>query len=261
MAKRREWEIQNPPRQKFTKTDLAKFENAWAGLPHIVCLGAEKNFVRFAEQMEEESIVVDENYFRCTVAKAILWRMTEKLFDTLDLQGYRANSVAYAVAWIAEQSERRIDLDRIWREQRVSPLLSNALKAVCKAAHGHITSQEGNPGEASKRESCWNAFRRSSLSIHDGWKAELLGIASTAAGLEENNLSYNWERLRHSFIKDARTLADLESLTGRTWVATRRDDPVYIYAEKNWAELRGMYGMGARKIGSLIEILSSAGRL
>ena len=31
---------------KFTKTDLAKFEHAWEQLPHVVSLGAQKNFAK-----------------------------------------------------------------------------------------------------------------------------------------------------------------------------------------------------------------------
>jgi hypothetical protein len=116
-ARRREWEKQNPPNQKCTKTDLAKYEHAWLGLPHLVCFGAEKSFVRLAERMEEDGEPeVNLDFFRHAVAKAILWRTAEKLFDTLDLEGYRANSVAYAMAWLAEKSGRRIDLNRIWSE-------------------------------------------------------------------------------------------------------------------------------------------------
>jgi hypothetical protein len=80
---------------------LAKFEHSWLGLPHLVCHGAEKNFVRFAERLEDDGEPeVNLDYFRHAVAKAILWRTAEKLFDTLDLEGYRANSVAYAIAWL-----------------------------------------------------------------------------------------------------------------------------------------------------------------
>ncbi|MBI1760664.1 MAG: AIPR family protein [Acidobacteria bacterium] len=263
LAKRREWEAQNPPRQKFTKTDLAKFENAWMGLPHLVCLGAEKNFVRFAEQMEEEGeLVVDENYFKQAVAKAILWRAAEKLFDSLELQGYRANSVAYAIAWLAEQTERKLDLEHVWREQRLSAELSNALKAACAAAHKHICTQAGNPGEASKRELCWNAFRKTALSPSGIWQNGLTSLiipaGKLAANQEENALITSWERVRQDFIHDPRTVAELESLTGKNWVVIRRDDPIHIYAEKSWIQLRGMRGLGARKIGGLIEILTIA---
>jgi len=128
-AKQEKWAKQNPMQQKFTKTDLAKYEHAWLGLPHLACRGAEKNFEEFAKRLEEDGEpVVDRNFFEQVVARIILWRSTEKLFDTLEKVGYRANSVAYAVAWLAEHSDRRIDLDGIWREQRLKSEISDTLR-------------------------------------------------------------------------------------------------------------------------------------
>ena len=43
-AQVRQWEGEQPMEQKFTKADLAKFENTWDELPHLVCRGAEKKF-------------------------------------------------------------------------------------------------------------------------------------------------------------------------------------------------------------------------
>ncbi len=141
-SRRKDWEQQNPAHQKFTKTDLAKYEHYWKALPHSVCLGSEKNFRIFAERMEEDGEpVVDENYFKHVVARAILHRTAEKLFSTLDLEGYRAESIAYALAWLVQESKQRLDLERIWREQRVPPLLCEALKTVSLAAHRHIMRQ------------------------------------------------------------------------------------------------------------------------
>jgi DNA mismatch endonuclease, patch repair protein len=87
----------------------------------LVCLGAEKNFINFAERMEENGAPVgDQNYFKLIVGKAILWHRAEDLFDELELEGYRANSVAYAVAWMAVKSGGCIDLMAItgWRRRR-----------------------------------------------------------------------------------------------------------------------------------------------
>lgn len=258
-AKRSDWERQNPQNQKFTKTDLAKFEHSWLGLPHLVCLGAEKNFNKLAERMEDEGEpVVDQNYFKHAVAKAIMWRATEKLFDALDLEGYRANSVAYAVAWLAEHSARRIDLERTWNGQRCSQALYEALKAVAAAAHEHITRQEGNPGEASKREACWQAFKQQEIALSDGWRAELADHAFVPANNEAESLSTEWEQVRHGFIEDSRTVGELAALTGKNWVTARRGDPVYFYAEKPWDELREMPRMGSKKLRGLVEIYSAA---
>ena len=265
-TQRRKWETENPPQQKFTKTDLAKFEHAWLGLPHLVCLGAEKNFNKLAERMEEDGEpVVDQNYFKHAVAKAILWRTAEKLFDTLELDGYRANSVAYALAWLAEGSERCINLDRVWNEQRITPALCDALKAVCAAAHKHITSQDGNPGEASKRESCWGEFREKKLSEPEAWRGELSETAFIVANTEEEALSAEWERVRHDFVNDSRTIGELEAVTGKVWMRTRRGDTIYFYAEKPWKKLRteklrGNQRLGITTLRGLVELASAAAR-
>jgi len=258
-ARRREWEKVNPPDRKFTKTDLAKFEHAWLGLPHLVCLGAEKNFVRFAERMEDDGEPeVNLDYFRHTVARAILWRTAEKLFDTLDLEGYRANSVAYAVAWLAEKSGRRIDLNRIWNEQRLSPALCEALKAVCNVAWEHLTHQQGNVGEASKKAECWEAFKRKEIALPTGWQNEFADSPFIAPRSEEEALAAAWERLRHKFIADSRTMEGVEAYTNREWVRTRRRDLVSSYAVLTWQQLRLRPGLGLKKLRALVEMLAIA---
>ena len=260
-SRKREWEVQNPPHQKFTKTDLAKFEHAWIGLPHLVCLGAEKNFIKLAERMDDDGEpVVDQNYFKHVVAKAILFRTAEKLFSAQELDGYRANSVAYAVAWLAERSGRRIDLGRIWEDQRLSQALCDALKVACAAAHEHITTQEGNPGEASKREPCWEEFRGIDLPTGEDWRKELAEAPFVPANTEEEALAQEWENVRQRFANDSRTMGELEACTGKVWVNKRRGDPVYSYAEKTWRQLRTEPGLGLKKLRGLVELFSAAGR-
>jgi hypothetical protein len=260
-ARMREWEKQNPPRQKFTKTDLAKFEHAWMGLPYLVCMGAEKNFNKFAERMEDDGEpLVDQNHFKYSIARAILWRTAEKLFDTLDLEGYRAQSVAYSIAWLAEWSKRCIDLNRVWSEQRLSPALCDALKFVCGEAHTHIASQEGNPGEAAKKEFCWRDFRETRLSEPTEWRQELSETAFLPATTEADTLASEWERIRDGFINDQRTIEALEAQTGKEWVVSRRRHLVHDYAEKSWEQLRGVRGLGLRKIRGLVELLSASAR-
>ncbi|MCX6928265.1 MAG: AIPR family protein [Verrucomicrobia bacterium] len=258
-ARRRDWEKQNPPSQKFTKTDLAKYEHAWMGLPHFVCLGAEKNFVRFAERMEDDGeSEVNLDYFHHAVAKAILWRTAEKLFDTLELEGYRANSVAYALAWLAEKSGRRIDLNRIWSEHRLSQALCEAVKAVCQASWEHLNHQQGNIGEASKKAECWEAFRKKEIALKGDWQAELAKAAFIAPRSEEEALAAAWEQLRHKFLGDSRTVEGLEADTGREWIRTRRRDMISSYAVMTWDQLRQRPGLGLKKIRALVEMFAIA---
>lgn len=170
-GRQKEWVQRNPLGQKFTKTDLAKHEHAWLGLPHFVCRGAEKNFQVFAARLEDDGEpVVDRSFFEQVVARTIIWRAAERLFDSLELEGYRAQSVAYAIAWTAEHSARRIDLQKIWREQKVPEEISLVLLAVCREAHKFLSSRSGDVGEASKKPETWALFRSLEFEVQNGWQ-------------------------------------------------------------------------------------------
>jgi hypothetical protein len=175
-ARKKEWTQQNPPAQKFTKTDLAKFEHAWLGLPHLVCRGAEKNFEQFAARLEDDGEpTVARDFFEEVIARAILWRSAEKLFDSLDLIGYRAQSVAYAIAWVAEKSARRLDLQAIWKQQQLPADISEVLLAACREAHRFLSAQTGNVGEAAKKPDTWTQFKGVDVVKGDAWAVNLNG--------------------------------------------------------------------------------------
>src|SRR6202034_1753474 len=78
-AKQREFKKIHPLNQKFTKTDLAKFENTWDQLPWLVAYGAEKNFREFMLRLDKRGrFKPTPEYFEKLVAKAILFRSAEK---------------------------------------------------------------------------------------------------------------------------------------------------------------------------------------
>lgn len=258
-ALKKKWELENPPKQKFTKTDLAKYEHAWLGLPHLVCLGAEKNFNKLAERMEDEGEpVVDVNYFQRLIAKTILFRTAEKVFSSLDLTGYRAQSVGYAVAWLAERSQRRIDLDRIWMEQRLSPALVDSLGVVCAEAHRHITTADGNPGERSKKRDFWDEFGAISIELPPAWEEELAESAFETPTDEDDAIAAEWEKIRRLFLNDNRTIQGLEAYTNREWVAKYRRKPVASFAANDWKTLKKMPGLGTKKLKAMVEMFAIA---
>ena len=121
--------------QKFTKTDLAKFENTWDELPHFVCRGAEKNFGFWMTRRADDGWpVVDESYFRQLVAKALLFRRAEQIVSAQEHPGYRANIVTYAFAWLSRRSQQRIDLGETWRAQAITSTLAKLIDAAARAA-------------------------------------------------------------------------------------------------------------------------------
>lgn len=188
----------------------------------------------------------------------MLWRTAEKLFTTLELPQYRAQAVAYALSWLAEKSGRRIDLNRIWSEQRVPPGLCDAIPAVLKEAHAHLLRQTGNPSEAAKRPECWEAFRRLGINLSGAWQRELADTPFLPPCTETDLLADEWEKLRKQFVDDPRTIEGLEAFTGKSWVRTRRRDPVSSYAVLTWEQLRMRPGLGPKKVRDLVEMFAAA---
>ncbi|MEP0923408.1 AIPR family protein [Leptolyngbya sp. ST-U4] len=161
-AKQKQFISMNPLNQKFTKTDLAKYENTWNQLPHVVSLGAQKNFSRFTDLLARRGgFEVDESYFRRLIAKAVLFERAEKLVQAEQFGGYRANIVTYSLAYLSYRTAQAIDLDQIWKEQNVPVPLQEAIVLVSRQVHQIITDSPagGNITEWCKKEACWNRVR------------------------------------------------------------------------------------------------------
>ena len=166
-AEQRRFKVEYPKPQMFTKTDLAKFENVWDDHPRWVNLGAQKNFARYAERIgkewENSDTEFNEFYYRRSIARALIFRCTEKLVSAQSWYngGYRANIVAYAIALISKCStkhKKAIDFQQIWNTQTVPETLTEALAITAKFAHDDITNPpEGisNISEWCKKEGCW----------------------------------------------------------------------------------------------------------
>lgn len=167
VAERKKFDAEFPRSQFLTKTDLAKYENTWACLPHVVSLGAQKNFAEFARNIGKrwgsEGASFDELWFKRTIAKAITFRATEKLVSGAEWYegGYRANIVTYAIAKLVHDVEGRamvFDLELVWRKQDVPVELKSALLIAASAAQDIITHPpEGvrNFSEWAKKQACW----------------------------------------------------------------------------------------------------------
>jgi hypothetical protein len=136
----------------------------------VVSAGAEKNFreftIRLAKRQRRDP---DQQYFQRLVAKAILFRRSERLVSQGRFGGYRANIVAYTVAYVSHRTGQRIDLDRIWRDQDLSEELTSAVREVARAVHALITDPPGgaNVTEWCKREACWSGVRSLDIPLND----------------------------------------------------------------------------------------------
>jgi hypothetical protein len=189
-ARKKAWKGVHPSVQRFTKTDVSKFENTWAQLPHEVSRGAQKNFTIFMAHLGETPIKPQEEYFNRLIAKAILWKRTERLVTELKgdgrFVGYRANVVAYAIAKLSHASAQRLDLDAIWASQRLTEATESALVELANLAWDVLVNEapEGaNVTEWAKQERCWRALRDQAWSLPADLASELvvLGVRGTAS--------------------------------------------------------------------------------
>jgi hypothetical protein len=217
-AKIRAFESLNPVRQKFTKTDLAKYENTWNQYPHLVCTGAEKNFIKFTELfIEKGHPPVDSDYFQRLVAKAIMFKRAEKIVSEQNFGGFRANIVTYALAWLAHHTAQKIDLEKIWRDQDISQNLSDSMQIVSKEANEHILSPPANrrnPGEWSKHPDCWTTFREKKISIPSALQKELVELRRPQDG------RYTPDTPLTPAIHDAKTVKEINhtmEVSAETW--------------------------------------------
>lgn len=188
-AQRSQFLLQNPRKQLITKTDLAKYENAWRFLPHVVSQGAQKNFINFSNyasaEWEKNPDQFNEEYYRRVVVKAMLFRRTEELVGKQPWYegGYRANIVAYTIAKFAQilQFEgvgKLLDFKTIWNRQDLTPSIEQQLLLVAEQMFAIIVAPEGgfqNVTEWCKKEICWNRARDAHIPFVQDLAPELIG--------------------------------------------------------------------------------------
>ena len=86
--------------------------------------------------------------------------------------------MTYSVAYLCHRTESRIDLDSIWRNQRISAATAEALDAISEQVHRVITTPpgRGNVTEWCKRQACWERVRSIAISLPSGLMDELVNV-------------------------------------------------------------------------------------
>lgn len=176
-AQKKKFSQEYPRKQLFTKTDLAKFENVWERIPHIVSRGAQYNFAQYAKTVgvrwDADHDQFNEHWYKCIIAKAIIFKEMEKIVSSQPWYdgGYRANIVAYSIAKLADIAFTKgkvIDFEKVWQRQALTQGLYDALVKISGAVHGVIiNTPEGmkNVTEWAKKEGCWDRARKLEISI------------------------------------------------------------------------------------------------
>ena len=153
-------EIVTPPSRKITKTDLAKYMNAWGRKPDLVSLGSQKNFERFMDGLREvegqsPAPLPDVAAFKAMIAKAIVFKKTHALVRPM-FPAFQGNVAAYLVSMLADHLGDRIDLDKIWTRQDISQPLRQQLQVWAVEVNDALHSSSGGKmiSEWAKKPEC-----------------------------------------------------------------------------------------------------------
>lgn len=163
-------EVVTPTSRKITKTDLAKYINSWERKPDLVSLGSQKNFERFMDAMkvgegDEEPTLPNVSDFKKMIAKVILYKKTHALVRPM-FPAFQGNVATYLVSLLAEKIGNKLDLERIWSRQDISPELRQQLQIWAKEVNEALHKSSGGKmlSEWAKRAECWDAVKSASYS-------------------------------------------------------------------------------------------------
>jgi len=173
-AQQKKFKEQNPSSLKFVKSDIAKFINGWELEPHFVAQGSQKNFIHYTKKITDlvsKNKLPGENFYRKLIANAILFKTTDKLFgrkgfDAIGDTSLKALSVAYTVSYLHHLTNNRIDLWKIYEEQKIDEFLSGHLSKLLVFVYNHIITEASGSliSEYAKRATSWEKLKKTTYS-------------------------------------------------------------------------------------------------
>ncbi|MBQ9849817.1 MAG: AIPR family protein [Clostridia bacterium] len=223
-SQKEKFTAQNPKKQVITKTDLAKYRNSWAGIPHVVSKGAQTNFMKFAELIDDSWNKTDtsfnDKYFKDSVSLAILFKHTEWIVSHQPWfeQGYRANIVTYSIALlhkliVNQFKNMDLDLQLIWNRQQVPDVVTNELVKITKYVFETITDPNRgtiNVTQWCKRDACWESVKKCPLKLSPEIQKVLLSKEDTKSAEKE-------ARQDQKLISDVEAQAKVLELGAEYW--------------------------------------------
>ena len=169
-SRKKAFELKYPKCQFITKFDLSKAQNSYSPIykgnvcvvgPHNVVGGKEKNYNVFLNYNMPEEKEITNIYYEDAIAKIILFKACEKIHgtrrDEFCIGDIRKTVVPYSIALLNLLTENRLNLYKIWKNQCISPELSNCMKYLMQQVNAFIIdkSPTNRYEEWAKKEECW----------------------------------------------------------------------------------------------------------
>lgn len=154
-----------PKGQKLTKLDLAKYLGAWDLKPYIVANGRQYAYRQlmadYMPRINDGTLVVDHLFYKRAIAKAIIFKASQKLMKNFENGDYGHAVYPYSVALLA--MSETVDLDAVWRDQALNEGSSELLFKYMRIVRDELirnASQGKNATQWAKKEQSWSVIRR-----------------------------------------------------------------------------------------------------
>jgi len=168
-SQQKKFKEQNPVNLKFVKSDIAKYLNGWELEPHFIAQGSQKNFIHYTKKITalvSKNKLPGENFYRKLIANAILFKTIDQLFGRKGLNAIgdtslKALSVAYTISYFHHLTKNRMDLWKIYQEQKIDDFLKNVCTKLLSFVYNHIITEARGSliSEYAKRQSSWDKLR------------------------------------------------------------------------------------------------------
>jgi hypothetical protein len=264
------FEQQNPRSQVMQKTDFAKFYNSWMLKPHIVSRGAQKNFIDFAQTIsdkyETDSGKSDfgDEFFKRVVCMKIMFEHLHKSVPKTNWYetGYLANIVAYALSRLSYELAKtglQPNWPQIWRDQAISPELTDTLLEAARIAHRALTytpRPQQNVTEWAKTEACWKICKQFELAVSGALSSELL------AGDEVAEMR-NEEKAKAKQLTEIEIMTKLGEVPSEYWQELTSDSryrisPAEMNLLRKAQQPKGAFIMDSRQLARIVDVMNRA---
>ncbi len=168
-AQQKKFKEQNPSNLKFVKSDIAKFINLWELEPHYVSQGSQKNFIHFTKKINEavsKNKLPSDNFYRKLIGNAIVIKTVDKLFgrknvDAIGDTNLKSFTVAYTISYFHFLTNNRLDLWKIFEEQKIDAIFNTVFKRLLLFTYNHLVKEASNSliSEYAKREASWTKLK------------------------------------------------------------------------------------------------------
>lgn len=218
--------LKYPKQCKFTKYELAKYYNSYYELvvdgkiivgPHCVVDGNEVNFRVFRDNVMP-NLEINNVFFEDLIAKAILFKEVDrrhgtKRSKTPPIGDMKQVMVPYSIALLQIATEGCLDLEKIWKNQKISSELSDYMYNLMVQLNQFLkdNTPRSNIIEWGTKEDCWRTVKE---------RFEIPDISSIKNDIcSKEAISKRYEDVDSSDSEmDALCLQLVSSVSSETWM-------------------------------------------